>query len=68
MPRSPVTFIVVPTSMITLTALTVGFSLACIKGNWLPQIAHWDHLGGMAFGLLYGLVVMRKGRFRGFPR
>ncbi|KAH8595297.1 hypothetical protein B0O99DRAFT_512532 [Bisporella sp. PMI_857] len=39
-----------------------AFSVAAIRQNWLPWVGHADHLGGIAFGVIWYLVVLRRGR------
>jgi membrane associated rhomboid family serine protease len=63
-PRLPVALIIIPMSLRTCMALSVALSLGAINQGWLPSLGHVDHLGGMAFGFLYALVALRRGRVR----
>jgi len=46
----------------TSMVITAALSVAAINQGWLPWLGHVDHLGGMAFGFVYWLVALRRGR------
>lgn len=52
----------VPIPMVVAALLGVVISVGGIQGRWLPGLGHADHLGGMAFGVLWYLVAFRRGR------
>jgi membrane associated rhomboid family serine protease len=64
MPHGTVGFLFVPMPMWVGLALMVGISVRGMQDPplWLPTFGHGDHLGGMAFGALWWLVAMRRGR------
>jgi membrane associated rhomboid family serine protease len=64
MPYGTVGFLFVPMPMWIGAALTVGISVGGMQDPplWMPTFGHADHLGGMAFGALWWLIAMRRGR------
>ena len=68
MPKHPVSLVIIPMPMFVAAALTAGFSLGALREGWLPYIGHADHLGGMAFGVLWWVVVLRRRRIVGSMR
>jgi membrane associated rhomboid family serine protease len=62
MPKCPMSVFFVPMPMWMGLAITVGISVGGLQGRWLPSLGHADHLGGMAFGVVWWLVAMRRGR------
>ena len=46
-----------------LLAGSAGFSVAAMQFQWLPNVGHAAHLGGMLFGVLYSVFV--RGRLNG---
>lgn len=64
MPHGTVGFLFVPMPIWVGAALTVGISVGGMQDPplWMPSFGHAAHLGGMAFGALWWLVAMRKGR------
>ncbi|KAK6584416.1 hypothetical protein PZA11_002640 [Diplocarpon coronariae] len=61
MPLAEVSFIIIPMPLYAATAVCAAVSIAGMQGMLLPGIAHADHLGGMAFGVLWWLVAIRRG-------
>ncbi|KAE9374549.1 hypothetical protein N431DRAFT_405343 [Stipitochalara longipes BDJ] len=63
MPRGQMGFLFIPMPMWVGAALMVGLSVGGMQDRWLPGLGHADHLGGMAFGSLWWLIAIRRGRF-----
>lgn len=61
MPMSQMSFLIVPMPMYVGALLNVAVSTGGMQGSWLPAVGHADHLGGMAFGMLFWLVAIRRG-------
>ncbi|PBP18483.1 rhomboid-domain-containing protein [Diplocarpon rosae] len=61
MPLAEVSFIIIPMPLYAASAIGAAVSIAGMQGMLLPGIAHADHLGGMAFGVLWWLVAIRRG-------
>lgn len=38
----------------------IGASIAGLQGYWGQSIGHADHLGGIAFGLVFWLLILRR--------
>lgn len=49
-------------------SISVAASIAGMQGYWGSGIAHADHLGGMAFGALFWLLVLRRRPMGGLYR
>jgi membrane associated rhomboid family serine protease len=62
-PRGQMGFLFIPMPMWLGAALMVGLSVGGLQGHWLPTLGHADHLGGMAFGALWWLIALRRGRY-----
>ncbi|KAE8447430.1 hypothetical protein EG329_010844 [Mollisiaceae sp. DMI_Dod_QoI] len=60
MPRHAVYLLFVPMPMWAGLGISVVASVAGMKGVWGSQFGHADHLGGMAFGALFWLLVLRR--------
>jgi len=67
MPRMRVEFFWIPMPMWSFMAGAAVFSITAINQGWLPFVGHADHLGGMAFGLVWGLAVLRRRTLLKFP-
>lgn len=63
-PQMRVWLVVIPMTLRMCMTISVALSVGAIKEGWLPQIGHVNHLGGMAFGFVYWIVALRRGRFR----
>jgi membrane associated rhomboid family serine protease len=66
-PRAPVVvllFFVLPVggTMRWVALSIVGFEIVQMVFHWLPDMAHWAHLGGAAFGFLYTWVMLPRGK------
>jgi membrane associated rhomboid family serine protease len=48
-----------------LLSTAVGYSLVAMREGWQSSIGHAGHLGGTAFGLVYGVasLALRVRRF-----
>ena len=57
-------FFVLPigTRMRWVALIIVATEVVQIVFHWLPEMAHWAHLGGAAFGFLYTWFMLPKGR------
>ncbi|KUJ11711.1 rhomboid-domain-containing protein [Mollisia scopiformis] len=60
MPRHSIILGFVPMPMWTALGISVAASIAGLQGVWGPHLGHADHLGGMAFGALFWLLVLRR--------
>lgn len=63
MPSMTIGLFFIPMKMWQASLLIVGGSVACMEYNWLPNVGHDGHLGGLAFGALWYLVSIRRGRY-----
>ena len=63
-PTMPVYLLFIPMTIRMCMVLSVALSLGAINQGWLPNLGHVEHLGGMAFGFIYWLVALRRGRVR----
>ncbi|KAG4428587.1 hypothetical protein IFR05_015929 [Cadophora sp. M221] len=61
MPLSKIYVFFIPMPMVAAAVLEVGVSVGGMQGRWLQNWGHADHLGGMAFGVLWWLLAMRRG-------
>jgi len=59
-PFMKVRFIIIPMSLGTAMLGTTIGSIACIEQGWLQGLGHADHLGGIVFGALFWLLVLRR--------
>ena len=64
-PRMSVLLVFIPMPLRICMLGSAAFSLGAVSQGWLPWMGHIDHLGGMAFGFMYWLVVLRRVAFRG---
>jgi membrane associated rhomboid family serine protease len=62
LPHGRMSLLIIPMPLWIGAALMVVMSVGGMQEQWLPSFAHADHLGGMAFGALYWLVALRRGR------
>ena len=61
-PRMPIALMFfLPMSLRTGMLLSAVGSVGAVTYGWVPWMGHMDHLGGMAFGLLWWLVALRRG-------
>lgn len=61
-PEMPVSLMFIPMNLRWLMVISVALSFGSINQGWLPWLGHVDHLGGMAFGFVWWLVALRRGR------
>lgn len=50
----------IPMPMVAGLGLAIAASIAGLQGQWGSGIGHADHLGGMAFGAVFWLLVLRR--------
>ena len=62
-PRTRVELLWIPMPIWGCMTGIAAFSITAFNQGWLPIIARADHLGGMAFGLVWGLAVLRRRSF-----
>ncbi|KAL2068159.1 hypothetical protein VTL71DRAFT_16257 [Oculimacula yallundae] len=61
MPRAPMTMLFIPLPMAAAAIINVVVSIGGMQGRWLKHWGHADHLGGMAFGVVWWVLAMRRG-------
>ncbi|KAG9232769.1 hypothetical protein BJ875DRAFT_68046 [Amylocarpus encephaloides] len=58
MPKAQMTFFIIPMTMLQSSVATAVISVLCMKRGWLEGIGHADHLGGLAFGTVAGMIIV----------
>jgi membrane associated rhomboid family serine protease len=60
MPRDTIILGFIPMPYWAGLSISVAISIAGLQGQWGHNIGHAGHLGGMAFGALFWLLVLRR--------
>ncbi|CZR58805.1 uncharacterized protein PAC_08697 [Phialocephala subalpina] len=60
MPKHSIMLMFIPMPMWVAAGISVAASVAGLQGYWGQGIGHADHLGGMAFGVVFWALVLRR--------
>lgn len=64
LPHMPVQIFMLPFAISSrrMLAATAVYSIAALQFGWLPNLGHAAHLGGMAFGVLFSVILKTRGK------